>query len=108
MSFPERWGNISETVKENAQTPDCIAGFPTATNTEGLPRRGPMWISCFPHRLYKFFQPYGRCLKSSWNGTEGEGKVVEIESSVIFRLRPVGQAQTWFGLARAVHCESWL
>jgi RHS repeat-associated protein len=64
-------------------------------------------VSLVFYRLYKFFQPWPMAdVLVNWDAQEGRGRVPGVGDQKV-QLRPIGQAQAWFGLTEAVLWEGY-
>ena len=110
VSFPDQWEFLD--VVKHESMPLYVAGFPIERahsprdHFEGLSPE--INVNLVFYRLYKFFQPWPLPqVAVAWDGRKGEGRVVE-DRGFNLQLRPVGQAQAWFGLTHGVIWECYL
>ena len=110
VNFPDKWELICQI--EGKETFLYVAAMPPVP---GQPRRYHFYsltpginLELTTYRLYRFFQPWPMpSVIVSWDKAAGIGQVKKIGDLKI-QLRPVGQAQAWFGRTFGVLWECYL
>ena len=109
VSFPDEWELIERMRRED--TPLYIAALPPSVEA---PRRDQFYglppeinLELTTYRLYRLFQPWPMpSVVVSWNETTGTGQVEQVGDLKV-QLRPLGQAQAWWGCTVGVIWECY-